>query len=104
MGWACAYRAGIGGWFQTMQGRKQWFHVPLHMNDLPKKWRWPEQLDKGIAAFELLAQQALILARAKSEPGLFAVQLRVLQDCDNMGVVGSVGKGLKNPWHQRSCL
>ena len=92
--WACASRAGIGGWFQTMQERKQWFHVPLHMNDLPKKWRWPEQLDKAIAAFELLAQQALILARAQSEPGLFTVHLQVLQDCDNMGVVGSVGKGL----------
>ncbi len=34
--WACADTAGIGGWFQTTQGNKRWFHVPLHRNDLPK--------------------------------------------------------------------
>ena len=58
--------AGIGGWFQCASGQLRWFHVAIARSDIPDEWRWPQTMQAGIRALELLAQLALVVARAKT--------------------------------------
>eukprot|EP00438_Fugacium_kawagutii_P004756 Skav203093 [mRNA] locus=scaffold447:160158:160637:+ [translate_table: standard] len=57
-------------------------------SDLPAEWDFPQDLQKGISALELLAQQILVPIRGTPQ------KLVVRQFCDNMGAVGGLTKGV----------
>eukprot|EP00438_Fugacium_kawagutii_P030737 Skav217069 [mRNA] locus=scaffold1308:3342:4762:+ [translate_table: standard] len=86
--WADATKAGLGGWCAGASGDVKWFHLELVGSDLPAEWEFPHDLQKGIAALELVAQQILVQIRGTPQ------KLVVRQFCDNMGAVGSLTKGL----------
>ena len=92
--WALGGVAGVGGWFRGAGNITHWFHIPFSQQDFPTDWCCPEKLEKAICAIEMVAQQALLLARAKVESRSTLVHVVLRQMSDNMGVVGSLGKGL----------
>ena len=87
--WADATVAGLGGWFCDRNGELRWFHLQLVATDFPADWEWPQTMQSGISALELLAQQVLVQLQGSS--GLRVV---LHQFSDNMGAVGTVAKGL----------
>ena len=58
--WADATVAGLGGWFCDRNGELRWFHLQLVATDFPADWEWPQTMQSGISALELLAQQVLV--------------------------------------------
>ena len=92
--WAGSHVGGVGGWFQCASGQLRWFHVAIARSDIPDEWKWPQTMQAGVGALELLAQLALVVARAKTS-GMPCVHRALLRQCsDNLGVVASVSKGL----------
>ena len=91
--WAGASVAGLGGWFCS-GGQLWWFHLDIKGGQLPSAWACPERLQEAICALELLAQLALVLARAKIVGGKFTHAVRLRQFGDNLAVVASCSKGL----------
>ena len=91
--WACAHLAGLGGWFEA-EGKLYWFHLELKAQDMPEDWGWPDVMQKAIGALELLGQLALVILRCRLGAATIGQVLNIRQQCDNMGAVGSVAKGL----------
>ena len=87
--WADSKRAGLGGWFNDMAGNLKWFHIELLLSEIPPEWEWPQTMQRGISALELLAQQILVQVR-----GGPSCKIVLRQFCDNFGAVGSLAKGI----------
>ena len=90
--WADTHVAGLGGWFFDHSNTLRWFHLELRREDIPDSWDWPDSMQKGICALELLAQQ--VLTQLRGQCGA-TIKAHLGQFCDNMGVVGCVAKGLR---------
>ena len=89
--WADTYVGGLGGWFYDRSRKLRWFHLELRREDIPDSWDWPDSMQQGICALELLAQQ--VLTQLGGQCGT-RVTAHLGQFCDNMGVVGCLAKGL----------
>ena len=93
--WAGSALSGIGGWFRALESNKLfWFHLEIEQGQLPDLWQWPEKMQAAICALELLAQLALVLARAKVDGTAQLHCVRLRQYGDNMPVVAACSKGM----------
>ncbi|CAK9061069.1 TPR_REGION domain-containing protein [Durusdinium trenchii] len=93
--WAGSALSGIGGWFRALESNKLfWFHLEIEQGQLPDLWLWPEKMQAAICALELLAQLALVLARAKVDGNAQLHCARLRQYGDNMPVVAACSKGM----------
>ena len=94
--WAGSALSGIGGWFRALESNKLfWFHLEIEQGQLPDLWLWPEKMQAAICALELLAQLALVLARAKVDGNAQLHCVRLRQYGDNMPVVMWQASGMK---------
>ena len=61
--------AGFGGIVHFPDGSARWIQFQIHVDDIPAAWHWVRQdMQKHIAAWELLAQYALMACFADSIP------------------------------------
>ena len=88
---ADADTAGIGGWFALNDDPAiqdiYWFTLPLRWTDFPTWFRVDPNLQRGIAAWELLAQIALFVGRARRNPELlpFVVTQQLTDNAPSVG-------------------
>ena len=94
--YATSSKAGIGGWFLLAEENNSpveafWFSEDLDVTDFPAAWDMKYDLQKYIASLELLAQLALLWARAGLAPSRSqAVALRHFSD--NTPTEGAVNR------------